>query len=229
MSNSEKKARIKEPMIAPSIFAADFYNISRAITLCETSHVDCIHYDVMDNHFTNNISFGPKIIQDIVSRTCLPADVHLMITFEDTGKLSPYLALPVQNITMHLESMESNAGIFIETVHNSGKTAGLSISPRTDIDRLLPYLDTIDRVLVMSVEPGYSGQVFIPETLARLQKLRQEGRDELLIEVDGGITRKNYELILQSGADILVIGNHFFEDGNTLEWVKAIKRFSVLQ
>ncbi len=219
-----------EPMVAPSLFAADFFDLSRAITICELSRVDMIHYDVMDNHFTSNISFGPKVIEDIVSRTCLPADIHLMITLENIERLSPFTSLPVQHITLHLESMNDSIPGFIEAVKKSGKTVGLSIRPKTDTKEISPYLDMIDLVLLMSVEPGYSGQAFLPESLERLQSLKDMiGKREILIQVDGGVTRENYENVLECGADFLVIGRHFFEDGNTLEWVNKIKKFLFLE
>ncbi len=229
MNDSNPEMHQKEPMVAPSIFAADFYDLSRAVGICEYSHVDMIHYDVMDNHFTSNISFGPKVIGDIISKTCLPADVHLMISLDDTGKLSPYLNLPVQHITIHIESIEGKVESFIDAIRKSGKTAGLSVKPRTDINVLAPYIDMIDLVLVMSVEPGYSGQSFLPVTLERLQQLRKMTIEKTpTVQVDGGITRNNYEEVIESGADCLVIGHHFFEDGNTLEWVKDIKKVSIL-
>jgi ribulose-phosphate 3-epimerase len=220
----------KGPMVAPSLFAADFYNLSRALTICESSKVDMIHYDVMDNHFVSNISFGPKVIGDIIARTCLPADVHLMITLEKIDKLLPYTDIPVQHITLHIESMKNSIPGFLEKVRQSGKTVGLSLRPGTDIYEIKPYLDMIDLVLVMSVEPGYSGQTFKQETYERISALKEMiGQRPVTIQVDGGITRKNYEKVLDSGACCLVIGNHFFEDGNTMEWVGRIKKRLILK
>ncbi len=220
----------KDPMVAPSLFAADFYNLSRAITICESSHVDMIHYDVMDNHFVTNISFGPKVINDIISRTCLPADLHLMITLENMEKLSPFISLPVQHITLHAETISNSIPEFLELVKKSGKTAGLSIRPDTDIKEILPFLDMIDLILLMSVEPGYSGQTFMTSSYKRLNELKNIiGNREIIIQIDGGITRENYEKALEAGADFLVIGRHFFEDGNTMDWVNKIKKYSFLK
>ena len=220
----------KDPMVAPSLFAADFYNLSRAITICESSHVDMIHYDVMDNHFVTNISFGPKVINDIISRTCLPADLHLMITLENTEKLSPFISLPVQHITLHAETISNSIPEFLELVKKSGKTTGLSIRPDTDIKEILPFLDMIDLILLMSVEPGYSGQTFMTSSYKRLNELKNIiGNREIIIQIDGGITRENYEKALEAGADFLVIGRHFFEDGNTMDWVNKIKKYSFLK
>ncbi len=227
MNNSRPFLPVSGPCAAPSIFAADFYNLKKAAAVCGAAKVDMIHYDVMDNHFVPNISFGAKLIGDINSKTRIPADVHLMIDLEKPAGLKPFLELPVDHITLHLESMNGSINEYIKAVKKSGKTIGLSIRPKTPVKALSPFLDIIDLVLLMSVEPGYSGQKFIPETLGRLKKLREliKGRS-IAVQVDGGINRLTYGNVLQNGADILVIGYAFFEDRNPRGWVKKIKSYS---
>jgi ribulose-phosphate 3-epimerase len=212
-----------EIKIAPSIFAADFMDIRKAVNLFEETKVDMIHYDVMDNHFVPNISFGPKFIKDIASKTNIPSDVHLMIDLDKNFK--DYLDLPIESITIHLESANGHIMDYINAIRNSGKKAGLSLKPATPVDALLPYLHAIDLALIMSVEPGFSGQNFMPEVLDKIRDMKNiiEERD-ISIQVDGGVSRETYKQVLDAGADFLVIGSAFFKDKNPAEWVKNIKR-----
>jgi len=213
-------------LVAPSIFAADFYDMKRALKIIEKSRVDMIHYDVMDNHFVPNISFGKKFIEDITRRTLIPANVHLMIELDNIEKLKDFAKLPVSNITLHLESSTKKLLKYIEYIKKNGKTAGISIKPDTPVERLKLYLDSIQLILVMSVEPGFSGQKFLKKSISKIKRLKSFiGDRNIIIQVDGGIDRENYMNILESGADFLVIGSCFFSDKNPSEWVKKIHSF----
>lgn len=213
-------------IIAPSIFAADFYDIKSALKTIEKARVDMIHYDVMDNHFVPNISFGKKFIEDITGKTSISSDVHLMIDLDSIEKLKEFVRLNVSNITLHLESSAKNLWRYIEYIRRNGKSVGLSIKPGTPVERLKPYLDNIQLILLMSVEPGFSGQKFLKKSISRIKKLKSLIKNkDVIIQVDGGIDRENYMNILKSGADFLVIGSCFFSDKNPPEWVKRIHSF----
>jgi len=208
-------------LVAPSIFAADFWALGEAIRLAESAGVDGIHYDVMDNHFVPNISFGPKTIADLCQKTSLPGDVHLMIDLH--RGIDAYLDLPVEYITLHVETLFSYHEDFLTKIHQAGKKAGLSIKPGTPVDVLLPYLEELDLILVMTVEPGFSGQKFQAEMLPRIRSIREMiGQRPIRLQVDGGINRQTYQQVIEAGADFLVIGSAFFADFDPASWMKTI-------
>lgn len=197
--------------VAPSIFAADFADIPSALQSYQAAGADLIHYDVMDNHFVPNISFGPKFIEDVTRKTAIRGDVHLMIDL--SRGIDDYLSLDVDYITLHIEATSHYIRPYLDQIRQAGKKTGLSLKPGTPVEVLAPYLDSLDLILVMSVEPGFSGQSFMPDSLARLQQLRILCQDRpVLLQIDGGIGRVNYAQALAAGADILVIGSAWFRD-----------------
>ena len=210
--------------IAPSIFAADFLELPAALSTFERVKVDMIHYDIMDNHFVPNISFGPKFVEDVMKKTKIPADVHLMIDLDNDEKYRPFLELPVSHITIHLEAVKADIFGVIDKIRSSKKTVGISIKPNTPVIDLQPFLDQIDLVLLMSVEPGFSGQKFMPDSLSRIRELKQlaAGR-KLDIQVDGGIDRDNYRHVLDCGANFLVMGSGFYKDLNIDDLVLKVR------
>jgi ribulose-phosphate 3-epimerase len=213
---------------APSIFAADFYSIGDAVAQIKKSGADGVHYDVMDNHFVPNISFGPKFIGDVASKCGLYGDAHLMIDL--SRGIEPYLPLPVELITIHIEAYGDNPlskpDRMIEllgSIRAAGKNAGISIKPATPADAVVPYLDKIDLVLVMSVEPGFSGQKFMPASLDKIRRIRELiGARQISVQVDGGVSRDNYKSLIGAGADFLVIGSAFFNDADPTGWMRDI-------
>lgn len=208
-------------LIAPSIFAADFWALGEAVRLCEKAGVDGIHYDVMDNHFVPNISFGPKTIADICARTKLPGDVHLMIDLHQG--IDGYLALPVEHITLHVESSPPQLSSLFKQIRQAGKKVGLSLKPATAAHAIAPYLEEIDLILVMTVEPGFSGQKFMSSVLPKITEIRRMiGKRPIRLQVDGGINRLSYAHVLEAGADFLVIGSAFFSDHDPIGWTKSI-------
>ena len=205
--------------ISPSILSADFSKLGIEIQNLEKAEADLIHIDVMDGHFVPNITIGPEVISKLRKYTSLPFDVHLMIS-------------PVHNFIKNF----ANAGADIITIHpeatidlvssikkikSYNKKAGVSLNPETSIEKVLPVLNLIDLVLVMSVNPGFGGQKFMSETLEKVKILRKEIDTKKLkaqIEIDGGINFENSKTAIQAGVDILVSGTTIFkENGGDLK------------
>ncbi|MCD7785591.1 MAG: ribulose-phosphate 3-epimerase [Oscillospiraceae bacterium] len=196
-----------ETKISASILSADFGNLSDELTRAEKSGCDMIHFDVMDGHFVPNISYGVPVLKSIRRYSRLPFDVHLMIS--DPGAyLEPFAKAGADGITFHLEAT-ANPVVIIEKIHALGLRAGVSIKPKTDVSLLYPLVGLMDMALIMTVEPGFGGQGFIPETLDKIKALREYSSD-IDIEVDGGISDKTAHLVREAGANILVSGSYLF-------------------
>ena len=197
--------------IFPSILASDFSRLGEEIRAAEAAGADGFHVDVMDGHFVPNISFGLPVIESIRPCSSLPYDVHLMITDPDRF-VETFAKAGADNITFHVELDKDIRGI-IRQIHALGMTAGLSLRPGTPAAAVLPYLDEVDLVLVMTVEPGFGGQSFREETMPKLAQVRQaidaSGRP-IHLEVDGGITAATAPLAIRHGARMLVAGTSVF-------------------
>jgi ribulose-phosphate 3-epimerase len=202
--------------VAPSIFACDFTDLLNSIQKVEKSGCRYLHLDIMDGHFVPNISFGPKISAEILDKTVLLGDVHLMIE-NPLFFLDMFNHKNVQFITVHFESFieeEKKLIEIIDKIHSLGKKAGVSIKPATDVKILIPYLELFDLVLVMTVEPGFSGQKMIESALDKIDKLSNKRASKgysFLIEVDGGVNFENASSLIERGADLLVMGSAFFK------------------
>jgi len=199
--------------ISPSILSADFSKLGSEIQNLEKANADLIHIDVMDGHFVPNITIGPEVIKKLRKYTTLPFDVHLMISpvnnfiknFADAG---------ADIITIHPEAT-NNLMDSIKKIKSFNKKAGVSLNPETPIDKVLPVLNSIDLVLIMSVKPGFGGQKFMQETLEKVKILRKKIDSEKLktqIEIDGGINFENSKMAIQAGVDILVSGTTIFKE-----------------
>ena len=205
--------------ISPSILSADFSKLGSEIQDLEKAKADLTHIDVMDGHFVPNITIGPEVINKLRKYTSLPFDVHLMITpvhnfiknFADAG---------ADIITIHPEATDDLAGS-IKKIKSYNKKAGVSLTPETSIEKVLPVLNLIDLVLVMSVNPGFGGQKFMSKTLEKVKILRKEIDIKKLkaqIEIDGGINFENSKIAIKAGVDILVSGTTIFkENGGDLK------------
>jgi len=212
--------------IAPSILSADFSKLGNEIQNLEKAEADLTHIDVMDGHFVPNITIGPGVIKKLRKYTSLPFDVHLMISpvhnfiknFADAG---------ADIITIHPEAT-SDLVSSIKKIKSYNKKAGVSLNPETSLDKVMPVLNLIDLVLVMSVNPGFGGQKFIKETLEKIKILRKEIDSKKLktqIEIDGGINFENAKMAKEAGVDILVSGTTIFEEngGNLKKNIQLLK------
>ena len=213
-------------ILAPSILAADFKELGQAIKTIEENGAEYLHYDVMDGIFVPSISFGMPVLASIRSCTNQVMDVHLMIT-EPIRYIKVFKEAGADLITIHLEACEDVAAT-IKAIREAGLKVGLSIKPATEAEAIRPYLDQIDMILVMSVEPGFGGQKFIPESLDKIRALRamvEEAGVDVDIEVDGGIYQANVKEVLDAGANIIVSGSGVFKGDiakNTREFMEIL-------
>lgn len=209
-------------LLSPSILAADFSILGKQIEEADKAGAQYIHIDVMDGVFVPSISFGMPVISTIRSVTQKVFDVHLMIV-DPERYIAEFARCGADVITFHLEATKDADGV-IEQIHEHGCKAGLSIKPGTPVEAVKPYLDKIDMLLIMTVEPGFGGQKYIPESTARIREARQMIQEMGLqtdIQVDGGITKDNVQVVLEAGANVIVAGSAVF-GGNITENVKKI-------
>ena len=214
--------------IAPSILSADFSDLRSALNLCDAGKADYIHIDIMDNHFVPNLTIGPAVVKSIrfVSKTYF--DVHLMVT-NPQGLLNAFAKAGANGITFHIEAVD-NPGSLIDQIKSLKLEVGISLKPATPLEKITPFLDQIDRVLIMSVEPGFGGQNFIESSLEKINLLHQMllkyKLDRVEIEVDGGIKLENALDVINAGADALVVGSGIFKNDDP---VNQINKFKELQ
>ena len=212
--------------VSPSILSADFSKLGNEIRDLEKAEADLIHIDVMDGHFVPNITIGPEVISKLRKYTTLPFDVHLMISpvhnfiknFADAG---------ADIITIHPEATNDLVSS-IKKIKSYNKQAGVSLNPKTSVNKVLPVLNLIDLVLVMSVNPGFGGQRFMKDTLEKVKFLRKEIDSKKLktqIEIDGGINFENAKMAKEAGVDILVSGTTIFKEngGNLKKNIQLLK------
>jgi ribulose-phosphate 3-epimerase len=205
--------------ISASILSADFSQLGNEIKDLEKAGADLIHIDVMDGHFVPNITIGPEVIHKLRKYTSLPFDVHLMIS-PVNNFIKNFAEAGADIITIHPEATD-NLINSIEKIKSYNKKIGISLNPETSVDKVLPVLNLIDLVLVMSVNPGFEGQKFIENTLNKVKLLKQEIDNKKLniqIEIDGGINFENSKKVIQAGVNILVSGTTIFkENGGNLK------------
>ncbi|MEO1193007.1 MAG: ribulose-phosphate 3-epimerase [Pseudomonadota bacterium] len=200
--------------IAPSILSADFAKLGEEIRAIDAAGADWIHIDVMDGHFVPNITIGPQVVKALRGHSDKPFDVHLMIAPVD-AYVAAFAEAGANVISFHPEA-GPHPHRTIQLIHKAGAKAGLVLNPGTPVELLLPLMDLVDLVLVMSVNPGFGGQAFLPSVLPKVTAIRQaiaaSGR-EIALEIDGGITAETAPQAIAAGADVLVAGTATFKGG----------------
>ena len=214
--------------LAPSVLSADFGDLRGAMDICQKGGAHWIHIDVMDNQFVPNLTIGPPVVKSLRKYTDKFLDVHMMVV-EPEKLVEPFARAGADGITFHVEAAE-NPNEVIDLIKSTGKQVGISLKPGTPLSSIEPFLDKVDLVLIMSVEPGFGGQGYLPGSSDRIKKLKsllnEMCLDRVLIEVDGGVKLNNMKEVVEAGADVLVAVSAVF---GVKDPVKTIKDFYALK
>lgn len=211
---------MSEIIVSPSILSADFANLERDIKRVEEAGAKWLHIDVMDGHFVPNITIGVPVVASIKKVTNLTLDVHLMI--ENPEKyIEPFAKAGADILTFHYEAT-NNVNILIKKIKSLGVKAGMSIKPKTPADVVFPYLNDLDLLLVMTVEPGFGGQKFMRDCAEKISEIKQKAPKDLIIQVDGGINAETARICTGYGANSLVAGNYIYKSDNIQDAIKSL-------
>jgi len=214
--------------LAPSVLSADFGDLRGAMDICQKGGAHWIHIDVMDNQFVPNLTIGPPVVKSLRKYTDKFLDVHMMVV-EPEKLVEPFARAGADGITFHVEAAE-NPNEVIDLIKSTGKQVGISLKPGTPLSSIEPFLDKVDLVLIMSVEPGFGGQGYLPGSSNRIKRLKSRLNemclDRVLIEVDGGVKLNNMKEVVEAGADVLVAGSAVF---GVKDPVQTIKDFYALK
>jgi len=197
--------------LAPSILASDLADLAGALAVCESGRADLVHVDVMDGHFVPNLSFGIPVLQALHRRTRLPLDLHLMVSNPDR-LIDEYLAAGAARVAVHQEAVV-HLDRLLAHIRQKGAQAGVALNPATPVEVLVDVLPSLDFVLLMSVNPGFTGQAFLPRALDKARRLRElidRSGGMVEIEMDGGIDRDNIARVVTAGVDTCVVGSGIF-------------------
>tara|TARA_B100001250_G_scaffold98357_1_gene82555 strand:+ start:1539 stop:2222 length:684 start_codon:yes stop_codon:yes gene_type:complete len=214
-------------IIAPSLLAADFSNLQNELKLCNESKAEWLHLDIMDQQFVPNLSFGPDIVKSIRPHSNLFFDVHLMVS-NPFDMVPAFINAGADAISFHIETTEPRftfpPKIIINMIKKNNLRCGIAIKPKTPFKVIEKYLSFIDYIVIMSVEPGFGGQSFIPSTLEKIASIdatlkEKNMRDKIAIQVDGGIKIDNAKKVIDAGTDILVAGSEVFKSENPIETI----------
>lgn len=213
-------------LLAPSILSADFLRLGEQIAEVEAAGADWIHIDVMDGHFVPNLTMGPFIVEHCRRATRLPLDVHLMVT-EPARFVNDFVRAGANSLTVHVETNDSLLPT-LQLIRRLGCRAGISLSPATPAEAVYPYLSLVDLILVMSVEPGYAGQEFMPQVLPKIEAIRRmlDLTDSFAwLQVDGGLTTETAPLVKAAGANVFVAAHAIFRHPNGITaGIQALRR-----
>lgn len=210
--------------VAPSLLSANFLNLEKDIRMIETAKADLIHYDIMDGVFVPNISFGFPILKQICANTYVPVDIHLM-TVKPENFISLARDCGSYSMTIHIETV-THLHRVIQLIREAGMKVGLALNPATPLITLEEIIGDIDKVLLMSVNPGFGGQKFIENTLSKIRRLKKIinlSESKVEIEIDGGVNALTAPLLAEAGADILVSGSYIFKSKNPVEEIIKLK------
>ena len=207
--------------IAPSILAADFVLLKEQLQLVAEAGADWIHIDIMDGQFVPNMTFGPKIVNFVNRLTELPLDVHLMVT-EPDHLIPDFIEAGADHITVHVEAIK-HLNRTINLIKKHGAKAGVTLNPGTSASSLEAVIDEVDLILVMTVNPGFGGQEFIPSTLPKISKIARMVTPDIFIEVDGGIDQTTAPLVVKAGANVLIAGTSIFQAKDIKSAISEIK------
>ena len=219
---------MKRLLIAPSVLSADFGRLAEEVGKVERAGADWIHVDVMDGHFVPNLTVGPAVVRSLKRRTKLPLDVHLMIERPERY-VGAFAGAGARFLTVHVEA-GPRMGDVIRLIRKLGCRPGMSLRPRTPVERLAPFLKELDLALVMTVEPGFGGQEFMPDMLTKVRWLKDRFRKlgkKAWVEVDGGINLATAAPAVRAGADVLVAGQAIFGRPDPGRALKEIRRAAV--
>jgi ribulose-phosphate 3-epimerase len=208
--------------IAPSILSADFARLADEIAQVEAAGVNMLHLDVMDGHFVPNMTIGPPVIAKLRACSGLAFDSHLMIS-KPAEYAERFVDAGVDHITFHIETVEDPAA-FIDRLHELGVTAGVSLNPPTPVETVEDIAPLCDMVLVMTVNPGFGAQKFIPEAAEKVVRVRQAAGPGVRVEVDGGISPQTAQTVVSYGADTLVAGNAIFSEPDRAAAIEALRK-----
>lgn len=207
-----KRFKSSQILIAPSMLAADFARLGDEVRAIDEGGAELVHLDVMDGHFVPNLTIGPALVASLRKHTARLFDVHLMLT-DPLKYVDAFAKAGSDHITFHIEA-ESDIAETIRAIHDSGMTAGLTLKPGTPVETLFPWLNDVEMVLVMTVEPGFGGQKFMADQLEKVKALRKEldriGRPDCHIQVDGGLGAGNVAQAIAAGANVIVAGTSVF-------------------
>lgn len=208
-------------IISPSILSADFANLERDIKIVENAGADWIHVDVMDGHFVPNITIGVPVVKSLKKVTTLPLDVHLMIE-NPQNYIDAFARAGADILTFHYEAVSDPVKV-VDLIKTKNIKAGISIKPKTSPEVLLPYLNKVDMILVMTVEPGFGGQEFMPGCAKKIEYLRKNASEDLIIQVDGGINAQTGKICKDYGANSLVAGSYIYNSSDIKAAIDSLK------
>lgn len=218
------RLRAARPVIAPSMLKCDFGNLAREVERLTAANAKVLHWDVMDGHFVPNLSYGPMLIERVRTLTDMLFDAHLMIS-EPEKYLDEYLKAGCEAITVHIEAVPQPTSL-LRRIREAGRAAGLALNPKTPLSAIEPFLAEIDLLLVMSVQAGFGGQSFIPESIEKLKAARKLISSETILSVDGGIGIKTIAGCADAGADLFVAGSAIFDQSDYKVAIEELGRLA---